>query len=62
MSKVPFPEGSTVADGDVFFHNNVVCYYHKADNTWECRTIGGLNLPDATTKRIMKRYGSPKGN
>ena len=56
MASAPFPNGAT--DGDVFFHNDKVCLYHKVTNTWECRTIGALNLPDATSKRIQKIYGS----
>jgi hypothetical protein len=37
MSQIPFPGGA--ADQDVFFHEDKVCVYHKAINTWECRTI-----------------------
>jgi len=59
MASAPFPNGA--ADGDVFFHNDKVCLYHKAQNTWECRTIGPMDLPGQTLKRIQKKYGSPKG-
>ena len=37
MSQIPFP-GSAV-DGSTFFHDDKVCLYHEADNTWECRTV-----------------------
>ena len=60
MASAPFPNGAT--DGDVFFHNDKVCLYHKISNTWECRTIGSMNLPDATSKRIQQIYGSRESN
>ena len=34
MSEIPFP-GSAV-DGATFFHEDKVCLYHEATNTWEC--------------------------
>ena len=37
MSEINFP-GSAV-DGSTFFHEDSVCLYHAATNSWECRTI-----------------------
>jgi len=37
MTEVPFPGGAQ--DQDVFFHEDKICIYHAALNTWECRTI-----------------------
>ena len=34
---LPFPDGPI--DNDVFFHNEMVCIYRAAINTWECRRI-----------------------
>ena len=36
IKNLPFPEEGPV-DGDVFFHKEIVCYYHGAKQTWECR-------------------------
>jgi hypothetical protein len=33
---LPFPEEGP-QDGDVFFHKDIVCYFHGAKQTWECR-------------------------
>ena len=38
---IPFPEGP--ADGDIFFHGELVCSYLQAKNTWECRRITPLS-------------------
>ena len=35
LRNMPFPDGPV--DGDVFFHREIVCYYHGAKQTWECR-------------------------
>jgi hypothetical protein len=34
---ISFPEGPS--DNTVLFHNEMVCIYHEATNTWECRRI-----------------------
>lgn len=34
---LPFPDGPI--DNDVFFHNEMVCIFREAINTWECRRI-----------------------
>ena len=39
MAEIPFPGGA--ADQDVFFHEDKVCVYHAATNTWECRAMAG---------------------
>ena len=36
-TEAEFP--GSAADGDVVFHKDKVFLYHKATNTWECRTI-----------------------
>nr|BDD44290.1 hypothetical protein 36 [bacterium] len=55
MSQIPFPGGA--ADQDVFFHEDKVCVYHKAINTWECRTVnaGGAEAgqPAAVTTQTV---------
>ena len=37
MAEIPFPGGAV--DGTTFFHEDKVCVYHGASNTWECRTV-----------------------
>ena len=39
------------ADADVFFHKDVVCYYHAGINTWECRRITPHDALEATRVR-----------
>ena len=54
MSQIPFPGGA--ADQDVFFHEDKVCVYHKAINTWECRTVErgiASGQPEAVTTRTV---------
>lgn len=54
MAEIPFPGGA--ADGDVFFHEDKVCIYHKDINTWECRTIeagNGVGQPEAVTTQTV---------
>ena len=55
MAQIPFPGGA--ADQDVFFHEDKVCVYHKAINTWECRTVnsGGAEAgqPAAVTTQTV---------
>ena len=54
MAEIPFPGGA--ADQDVFFHEDKVCVYHKAINTWECRTMEtgtAVGQPEAVTTRTV---------
>ena len=54
MAEIPFPGGA--ADQDVFFHEDKVCVYHKAINTWECRTVEtgtAVGQPAAVTTRTV---------
>lgn len=55
MAEIPFPGGA--ADGDVFFHEDKVCVYHKNINTWECRTVNTgsteIGQPSAVTTRTV---------
>lgn len=37
MAEIPFPSGAV--DGTTFFHEDKVCVYHGASNTWECRKV-----------------------
>ena len=39
---LPFPDGPI--DNDVFFHNEMVCIFRAAINTWECRRITAQNV------------------
>jgi len=34
---LPYP--NFPVDGDVFFHKEIVCYFHADIKTWECRRI-----------------------
>ena len=36
LKNLPFPDEGP-QDGDVFFHREIVCYYHADKKTWECR-------------------------
>ena len=47
MAEIPFPGGAT--DGTTFFHEDKVCVYHAATNTWECRTISSETPQPPTT-------------
>jgi hypothetical protein len=64
MSQIPFPGGA--ADQDVFFHEDKVCVYRKAINTWECRTIntGGAEAgqPAAVTTQTVYTIPIPTTN
>ena len=44
MAEVPFPNGAK--DGTVFFHEDKVCIYSEALNTWECRKVVDPNDPN----------------
>ena len=37
MAEIIFPDSP--GDGTTFFHEDTVCVYHGANNTWECRAI-----------------------
>jgi hypothetical protein len=37
MAEINFP--SSAVDGTTFFHEDKVCVYHEASNTWECRAV-----------------------
>ena len=37
MTEVPFPNGAK--DGTIFFHEDKVCVYSEALNTWEVRKV-----------------------
>ena len=54
MPEIPFPGGA--ADQDVFFHEDKICLFHGDLNTWECRTIGELDLPDPFVERIKRAF------
>ena len=47
MAEIPFPGGAT--DGTTFFHEDKVCVYHEATNTWECRAISSETPTPPTT-------------
>ena len=54
-TEIPFP-GSAV-DGAVFFHEDKVCVYHKAEHTWECRSIVS-ETPQPPTQDVYMTVGS----
>ena len=47
MAEVPFPNGAK--DGTVFFHEDKVCLYSEALNTWECRKVVDPTDPNRPT-------------
>ena len=52
MPDIPFPDGA--ADQDVFFHEDKVCLYHADLNTWECRTVGHIEVPEPFLERFRR--------
>ena len=46
------------ADGTLFFHDDKVFVYHSAENTWECRTVGDIQLTQSYINKIVSQYGS----
>ena len=50
MAEVPFPEGAK--DGTVFFHEDKVCIYSEALNTWECRKVVDPSDPNRPSQAV----------
>lgn len=53
MTEVPFPNGAK--DGTVFFHDDKVCVYSEALNTWEVRKVVDPNPIINNEKKSNRR-------